>query len=457
VLKLRQDIQTVFGILDNKLGVLKGIFADIVKTHAHKELVFGIDSFRFQNRLIETDYKNLSSIFRDIDNRIYCEYYNLYTEISKYGKKEIREEKLKNSPNFTYVFKPYRHLDTSTVYSIDVIKTMQEAVSGCLTDLEAYHSTKQAELNLDEEQSRLGLNIDNLVYTEMYRNAMLKARIDMFYKYLSVFFDHHNKYYTRLLLKAKLHLGIVNEDILIKQFNQQTTTAGLSELADVKSATSPAAQMNENDASTVKSYIQYEEMSGTRKDVLDNIIASCGSGSSSDGSDRDSPIDSSIENNTEETVPIIAASSNDNDIFVHESKDTSAITFNEEDVHEIIEDNANSNNSPTEQGIVLTIDEAEENIPEESEMASIAGEASNPYSEDDIGKQVFVEGYDSIGNISFVGQHHHDNKPRVGVTLKEPIGRNNGTVRGHKYFECAEKYGVLVVPHKVHIHEDSLS
>ena len=74
VLALRQDISNVFHILDSKIKVLREVYADLVSTHAHKEYVFGIDSFCFQNELIETDYNNLKVVFRSIDGRIYCEY-----------------------------------------------------------------------------------------------------------------------------------------------------------------------------------------------------------------------------------------------------------------------------------------------------------------------------------------------------------------------------------------------
>ena len=275
----------MFDILDGKLGVLKGIFDEIMKTHGHKDFVFGIDSFHFQNKLIETDYNNLTTIYRHIDNRIYCEYYNVYLMVQNYGKELIDADKLKKMPNFQLSFAAYRHLDTKVKYDIEVIKQMQDAVTGCLTDLETHLTSKEQELNNDEEQSRLGLNIDNLVYTEMYRNAMLKARIEMFYKYLTVFHEHHSKYYTRLLLKVKLHLGIVNEDILIKQFNQQATTTDLQDMPSLKTGTSPVGQMDVTEEKAIRSYVNYEEMGGSRKDVLDHIISSAGNSS---GSDNDS-------------------------------------------------------------------------------------------------------------------------------------------------------------------------
>ena len=37
----------------------------------------------------------------------------------------------------------------------------------------------------------------------------------------------------------------------------------------------------------------------------------------------------------------------------------------------------------------------------------------------------------------------------VGVKLDEPTGKNDGTVKGKRYFECAANCGVLVRPERV--------
>jgi hypothetical protein len=414
VLSLRQDIINVFHILDSKIKVLQEVYSNMVATHSHKEYVFGIDSFCFQNELIETDYINLKDIFRRIGGRSYCEYYNLYIMVQQYGTDEITDSKVKRSVNFTHNFPPYKHLDTGREYNIDVVRDMQIAITGCITELESHHQGRETSLQADKEQSNLGLNIDNLVYTEMFRNTMLKAKIDMFYRYLEVFYNHHSKYYTRLLLKAKLHLGIVNEDILIKQFSQQSIDR--SEIAHLKSPggkISPGGVIKKEEDAQIKSYVQYDDMAESRQNVLSHIIASTGSDNSNGELNDDDSINS-------DSHSIIDELDNQLDLDVKSEIDVKVV----------------------------------DNILEESELNSIAASTECIFNSESVGKRVLIDGYDTIGTISFVGPHHKDNNNRVGITLDTKIGRNNGTVKGHKYFECEPGFGILVVPYKVHPVED---
>lgn len=74
----------------------------------------------------------------------------------------------------------------------------------------------------------------------------------------------------------------------------------------------------------------------------------------------------------------------------------------------------------------------------------------DPFSGHRLGDRVIINGYDTVGTVAFVGMHHIENKPRLGVVLDDPVGRNNGVVKEFKYFDCpgGEGYGLLIHPKK---------
>ena len=74
-------------------------------------------------------------------------------------------------------------------------------------------------------------------------------------------------------------------------------------------------------------------------------------------------------------------------------------------------------------------------LPEESEISSQADVNISELTEEHIGERVVVEGYNSIGILRFVGLHATNNCLRYGIEFDDAVGRNNGTVKGHKYFE----------------------
>ena len=69
----------------------------------------------------------------------------------------------------------------------------------------------------------------------------------------------------------------------------------------------------------------------------------------------------------------------------------------------------------------------------------------------DVGKRVLVTGFDCEGTLRFFGPHAEGGKKRAGVELDQAVGKNSGTVKGHQYFVCAKKHGVLVAPSKVQV------
>lgn len=64
-----------------------------------------------------------------------------------------------------------------------------------------------------------------------------------------------------------------------------------------------------------------------------------------------------------------------------------------------------------------------------------------------VGDRVVVDGFEGAATVRFVGAHHLLGKPRIGVEFdNDGVGKHNGTVKGHCYFTCKNKRGLLCKP-----------
>lgn len=55
------------------------------------------------------------------------------------------------------------------------------------------------------------------------------------------------------------------------------------------------------------------------------------------------------------------------------------------------------------------------------------------------------------GTIRFVGNTSFAKGVWIGVEFDEPVGKNNGSVDGQRYFECKDKFGGFVKPEKIEV------
>ena len=54
-----------------------------------------------------------------------------------------------------------------------------------------------------------------------------------------------------------------------------------------------------------------------------------------------------------------------------------------------------------------------------------------------------------FGKIQYIGPIENKDGIWVGIELNKPVGKNNGTYMGIKYFDCRPNYGIFVKENKI--------
>jgi hypothetical protein len=278
--ELRLNINDIFVEVKEKLNALDKIYIELINSHKNVDYTFGIDSFYFQNKLIEIEYDNMKSIFNGITNRIYCEYYKLYKMIYAYIETELKETILIEKINQKKNYPVYKDLEPLKTYNFDLIIDIQRNIIETIEFLFNYLKNKESELRNVYTTSEIGINIENLVNYQMYSNTLLNEKINIFCKYLNVFHKHHNKYFSRLLIKGKMMIGIVNEDIHIKKGNTKILSKSViknngneNRGNENSGQKTPSSSIDEHDERNIKNFINYDNFDTNLQYELNSIIS----------------------------------------------------------------------------------------------------------------------------------------------------------------------------------------
>jgi len=210
---IRIKIKNTFEYVTNKKKIVYDCYIKYIEKNK-KNHFFGLDSFHFQNKLIELEYDNMSKLYNFIDNRIYCDYYKLFGLIIQFFKKNFKQDKyetlIKNNS-----YPTYKDLEPYKVYDFDVVNDIHSDLIILINHL--YKSVKKTneEINIDKEKMKNGLNIENYIHNYIYTNTLLESNIQLFENYLSSYHKCHSLFLSNLKEKMILmtnHLDNIKED-----------------------------------------------------------------------------------------------------------------------------------------------------------------------------------------------------------------------------------------------------
>jgi len=221
LIDVRAEVHTTFIGLNNIVTKLNTIYTEFIKKSQDSVLIFGLDSLRFQSKLIGIEYEDMKRLFYAINNRMYCEYYKLYKIIMEYIIENVSDVKIVDMvKSDVYVFPVYKDLEPFKQYDIETIQSVHEAILIFLGSLSSHILSKEQELKTHKIKNKSGLNIDNFVMSFNFNLVVMKEKVNLFINYVVFFHTSHLKLLTRFVTKVKLIMNHVKSDINLEDISK---------------------------------------------------------------------------------------------------------------------------------------------------------------------------------------------------------------------------------------------
>ena len=210
IVEIDTDIMDKKTVLLQKLNDLKSTYQQLVKNNNKKIMLFCLDAFYFQYKILTNEMDDISKSIVLINNRMYGDYYKLYNIIVMQSREKGFPLKTINE-NKKYAI--YKDLEPFKEFSVEEISAIHQGIIEIIFELHEYHN--QLEKSAYQYNNvRAGTSITNFMHTLEYENMLIREQYTLYMNYLSFFHDSHKKYLTKLYNKLAAFQIEVDEDMM---------------------------------------------------------------------------------------------------------------------------------------------------------------------------------------------------------------------------------------------------
>ncbi len=248
----RLQIKQSIGKIDDIKKSIKDNYLQYISRET--QYYFGLDSFHFQNKAIEMEHENMMQLYHFIDNRIYGDYYKLFSMIVSSLKSQLQVAQLDKMKEMTHLeqYPVYKDLEPFKIYDFDLIHQIHQDIIIVLENVNELYQENKVNIEEHRQQLDLGMNIYNYVINQEYMNHHLQMSNQLHENYLSVFHKYHaewlRKYYEKIQLfhqqikhHKQNHTMVEKDEMEVKEEEKEETktedTATMEDLLDLSENT----------------------------------------------------------------------------------------------------------------------------------------------------------------------------------------------------------------------------
>ena len=163
------------------------------KTNDKNLLYFGLNTFYFQIRFLQSQYEDSKRQFVFLLNHFYADYYKLY-KLIKYHVESGSDEKLKIKIDLELTFPIYDDLSPYTQYKESDIVALHEYIINILEtiDNENVEFAKTNSINELQNNHQNGIPIANFIHGLSHEQSIMEEYINLYKHYLEFFKNFYN-------------------------------------------------------------------------------------------------------------------------------------------------------------------------------------------------------------------------------------------------------------------------
>jgi hypothetical protein len=218
--EIRVQLTNLLNIIDIKINKLKTKTKLFIDNNKNNLFTFGLDSYQFQNKLIEYEYDDMKRVYNIFNNRMYCEYYKLYKLVSCFVEDSMTINKNLELLKLGNIFPIYKDLEPLKIYSFDIIEDLHKTIILLLTDVCDYIQERENELVELKKEQKSTLHINNFLNTYEYNIISINHKGLLYISYLEFFHIIHTKNFNRFANRMKTIDEYINLDINLDDINE---------------------------------------------------------------------------------------------------------------------------------------------------------------------------------------------------------------------------------------------
>ena len=201
ILALKRKVLQTKTEIHDRLQQVKKMYTELMKQNTKKVMLFCLDAFFFQYKSFMLEIENIEKFRVLLNNRMYCDYYKLYTLIIQYFKDHSID--IENDDLNAKSFPVYKELEPSQEYKLEDVKGIHASILYLINSLHTKCEGQRNTISGYNDDSKIGYSISNFLNTLQYENLILQEQTNLFLNYLAFFHISQKKQLKRVLSKLE--------------------------------------------------------------------------------------------------------------------------------------------------------------------------------------------------------------------------------------------------------------